>query len=123
MSAPATNPEMQELLDLLLPRRPYLRPGEVAQALRMDLKTVDNLFDPDARKKSGAILKGFSFEATGERPHKRIERASVILLLVQRSNYTPAEARARLLEVLETLPLRELVLLQAALADLIRRKA
>ena len=122
----AEHAEMQDLLDLLLPRKNYLRPGEVAEALNFDLKTVDHLFGRnEAGSASGAKLHGFDFVANGDgsRPHKRIKRDSVICLLIQRSNYTPAEARARLLEVIEKLPLRELLLLQQALAQLIRRKA
>lgn len=120
----AVTVDWQEHLDLLMPRKDYLRPDEVAAALRIDVKTVGHLFEPDATRRSGPVLGGFTFNArgTGERPHKRILRASVLLLLMERSNYTPAEFRARMLEVLGRCPVRDLVFLQTAIAELIRRK-
>ena len=125
MSAQPIPPDWQEHLDFLLPRREYLRPGEVAKALNIDLKTIDNLFAHDGRRAGGSILKGFDFVArgSGQRPHKRIARFSVLLLLIERSNYTPAEARTRLREVLASLSVRDLVALQGDLADLIRKKS
>lgn len=125
MSTPkAITVDWQEHLDLLLPRKDYVRPDEVAAALRMDVKTVGHLFEPDDTRKTGPVLAGFTFAArgTGERPHKRILRASVLLLLMERSNYTPAEFRARIVEVLGRCSVRDLVFIQTALGELIRRK-
>lgn len=108
--------EWQDHLDFLLPRKELLRGDEVARAVGCDDRTVLRLFD-DAR------LKGHDINAaTGQRQQVRYRRSGVILFLAQRSNYTPADLRQRLIEVLSTLSTRELVLVQQAIGELIRRK-
>ncbi|MBC8009950.1 MAG: hypothetical protein H7067_07625 [Burkholderiales bacterium] len=126
MSAPKTKitPDWQEHFDFLLPRREFLRPGEVKKALSLDLKTIDALFAPDMRR-SAPVLSGYALPPIrkGERTHKRIRRDSVILLLIERANTSPEEWRARVLEVLGKFGPHDLAFLHAAIAELIRRKA
>jgi hypothetical protein len=108
--------EWQGHLDFLLPNKELLRADEVAKALDCDERTILRLFD-DAR------LIGHDINAaTGQRQQVRYRRAGVILFLADRSNYTPASLRERLLEILFKLSLRELVLMQQAIGELIRRK-
>jgi hypothetical protein len=118
-------PDWQELFDFLLPRREFLRVGDVASALNLDPKTIDELFAQDGTAAHGPRLHGYEFTARGDgrRPHKRIRRDSVILFLIERANHTPDEWRARLLEVLRKLPARELLLVRSAIDQLLAAKA
>ncbi len=117
-------PDWQELFDFLLPRREYLRVGDVAAALNLDPKTIDELFAPNGLAAQGPRLHGYQFAARGDgqRPHKRIRRDSVILFLIERANHTPEEWRARILEVLRKLPARELLLVRNAIDQLLAGK-
>ena len=122
-AASKVDPAWQDHLDFLLPSREFLRPDQVAAALNIDTRTVDHLFAPNGLKACPDLI-GFEFVArgTGQRPHKRIRRDSVILLVANRANYSPEEWRARVVEVLSKMPVRDLVLMQGAVAELIRRK-
>ena len=117
------DPVWQDHLDFLLPSREFLRPDQVAASLNIDPRSVDHLFSPNGLK-ACPDLTGFEFVArgTGQRPHKRIRRDSVILLVANGANYTPDEWRVRLVEVISKLPVRDLVLMQGAIHELIRRK-
>lgn len=125
MAAPTLTPDWQEHFDFLLPKREYLRPAEVAAVLHVDLKTIDAWFAHDGRS-AAPVLSGYTLPegaGQGARTHKRIRRAAVILLLVQRANTSPEEWRARLLEVFHTLGPRDLDWAITALTDLRKRKA
>lgn len=106
----------QEHLDFLLPRKELLRVDEVANAIACDVRTVLRLFDD-------AQLFGHDINAaTQERKQLRYRRSSVLLFLAKRANYQPADLRQRLLEVIATLSLRELVLLHQSLGETIRKR-
>jgi len=108
--------EWQDHLDFLLPRKEFLRAGEIAQAINCDERTILRLFD-DAR------LAGHDINASNQqRQQVRYRRASVILFLAERANYTPSDLRQRLLGIVGTLSLRELVAFHQALGEQIRRK-
>ena len=103
----------QEHFDFLLPRKELLRPDEVATALGCDTRTVLRLFEEGK-------IHGFDLNAaTEQRMHRKIRRASVILLLARRANYAPSDLRDRLLEVLAILPRSDQALLHSALGRLI----
>jgi len=107
--------EWQEHFDFILPRRELLRGDEVASALGVDTRTVHRLFDD-------AQLLGHELNAAaGERQHRRYRRAGVILLLSRRANYTPADLRHRLLEVIGTLSRADKALLHQSIAALLRQ--
>ncbi len=116
-------PVWQDHLDFLLPRKEYLRGDEAAKALGVDPKTIDHLFGRNCAHKAPDLV-GFDFvgRGSGQRPHKRVLRDSVLLLVATRANYTPAEFQARLVEVLTKRSLSELITLQGAIGELIRRK-
>lgn len=103
----------QESLDFLLPRRPMLRPDEVAKALGCDERTVLRMFEEG--KLHGHELNA----ATGQRQHRRYRRESVILLLASRANYTPSDLRDRLCEVIAQLPRADKALLYQQLGRLL----
>lgn len=108
--------QWQDHLDFLLPRKELLRGDEVAKAVGCDERTVLRLFDD-------AQLHGHDINAgSGQRQHARYRRSSVILFLAKRANYAPIDLRQRLLEVMATLSLTELVLMHQALGELIKRK-
>ena len=88
----------QEHFDFLLPRRPMLRPDEVATALGIDVRTVLRLFE------EGKLLGHEYNAAAGERMHRRYRREAVILLLAKTANYAPSDLRNRVLEIISQLP-------------------
>lgn len=103
----------QESLDFLLPRKPMLRPDEVAKAIGCDERTVLRLFE------EGKLF-GHEFNAAGgARQHRRYRRESVILLLASRANYAPSDMRDRLLEVAASLPRADKALLYQQLGRLL----
>jgi hypothetical protein len=107
----------QEHFDFLLPRKELLRCDEVARALGCDERTVQRHFDD-------AELHGHDINAgSGLRAQLRYRRDSVILFLARRANYSPADFRMRLLEVLSKQPPGELVLIQQTISELLRRRA
>jgi hypothetical protein len=106
----------QEHFDFLLPRKELLRADEVAKALGCDERTILRHFDEGK-------LHGHDINAgTGQRQQIRYRRDSVILFLASRANYAPSDLRDRLLEVMAKQPVTDLVLLQQALGELIRRR-
>lgn len=108
--------QWQEHLDFLLPRKELLRADEVAEALGCDERTILRHFDE-------ARLHGHDINAGRQlRQQIRYRRASVVLFLALRANYAPSDLRLRILEVIATQPLPDLVILHQALGELIRRK-
>lgn len=108
--------QWQDHFDFLLPKKEMLRTDEVARALACDEKTVIRLFE------SGDLC-GHDIKTKGQRVCPRYRRDSVILLIARRANYAPTDLRNRLVEVLSHQPKADLVLLQGAVAELLRRKA
>lgn len=106
----------QEHFDFLLPRKELLRADEVATALDCDERTILRHFE------EGNLL-GYDLNAgKGKRQQNRYRRDGVILLLAKRANYAPSDLRERLFEIIAKQPVTDLVLLQQALGELIRRK-
>ena len=112
----------QEHLDYRLPRRPMLRPEEIGEFLGVDQKTVTRIFGKKAVKLAPDLMGIEINGGTDERQHRRILRDSVILYYALKANYTPDEFRARLFEVLTNCSTRDLVLIQQAIGELLRRK-
>jgi hypothetical protein len=120
--SPTTPPALdleawQQQLDFLLPRRELLRPDEVAKALGCDARTVTRLFE-DYRITGHELNAG-----AGQRQHRRIRRASVILYLAKRANYAPSDIRDRVAEIVCKLPRPDIALLHAALGQLLAKDA
>jgi hypothetical protein len=123
-AATKVDPLWQEHLDFLFPRAPMLRPDQIATAFGIDLVTVRRLFERGPDDNRPAKLHGITINAAGgERDTRRILRDSALLLHMQRANYTPDEFLARIAEVLANRSPRELLLVQARIAELIRQKS
>jgi len=111
----------QEHFDFVLPKREMLRAEEIGVAIGVDARTVHRLFE--TYENGVPRLLGHTFNAgSGEREHRRYRRDSVILYLAERANYAPEDLRLRLLEVVGKQSLADLVLMQQAIGELIRRK-
>jgi hypothetical protein len=125
MPAHAQKPDLawwQEHLDYRLPRRAMVRPDEVGTFLGVDQKTIARMFGKKDVKLAPDLM-GIEFNGGGdERQHRRILRDSAILYYALKANYTPDEFRARIFEVLTNCSARDLVLIQQAIGELIRRK-
>jgi hypothetical protein len=125
MTTTAAKPDLalwQEHLDYRLPRRAMLRPDEIGLFLGVDQKTVARIFGKKEVKLAPDLM-GIEFNGgSDERQHRRILRDSAILFYAAKANYTPDEFRARIVEVLSNCSLRDLVLIQHALGELLRRK-
>lgn len=112
----------QEHFDFLLPKVDLLRADQIASVIGCDERTIHRLFETHDRE-GRPTLAGHEFNAAGgARQSRRYRRDGVILFLAQTANYSPADLRSRLLEVMAKQPLADLVLMQQALGELIRRK-
>jgi hypothetical protein len=117
----------QEHLDFLLPRKPTLRADEIAAAVGLDARTVERAFEGPQHDAQGRMVRpwltGFAFNAAGgQRFARRIPRRDALLWLAHCANYEPGQHVTALTEVMATLSLRELVLFQQRLAELIKRR-
>jgi len=111
-------------LDSRFPRSPMLRPDQVAQGLGCDGKTVAALFQPDGRK-GRPWLMGIEFNAAGEgeRTARRIPRENAILFWALSANHRPDDFIGCVLDLVDTLHPRELLLVQQRIAERQRRGA
>ena len=112
-------------LGLVFPRKPMLRPDEVATALGVDLRTVARLFEVDGRDLAKRPwLMGIEFNARdGERMSRRIPRDAAILFWAASANYTPAELLSLLLDVLDARTDAELLAVISRAQAILKRRA
>ncbi|HTJ77962.1 MAG TPA: hypothetical protein VL357_03125 [Rariglobus sp.] len=117
----------QASLGFVFPRKPMLRPDEVATPFGVDLRTVARFFDVE-QTREGEIrpwLMGLELNAgrKGERLSRRIPRDNAILLWAHSANYTPADVLNLLFDVLDKRTDTELLAITQRANELIRRRA
>lgn len=108
--------QWQEHLNFLLPKKELLRADEVAAAFDCNVVTVWRLYE------SGTLVGHDINAATGQRQSLRYRRDSVLMFLAQRANYTPEDMLHKMRQVLSKLPTKELLTIQGACSELLRRK-
>lgn len=110
-------------LELMFPRKAMLRPGEVAEILGVDTKTVDRLFGTVPSRPETLRLLGIELNAgAGERQHRRILRDAAVLFYLARANYTPADFHRLMRGVLAQRSARELAVIQQMVGEELKRK-
>lgn len=109
----------QMLFDFALPRKPTLRPDELATLLDVSERSILRAFD--AQELMGL---GFNFRGdSGNVSTRRIPRECAILWLATRANYTPEDLEARFAEAFAAQRPELLLRLQAHLSAALARAA
>ena len=129
LKKPVSKAEMeawQASLGLVFPRKPMLRPDEVAAPLGVDQRTVARLFEVEVKGgETRPWLMGIEFNAgrEGERMSRRIPRDAAILFWALSANYTPADLLTLLLDVLDARTDTELLAVIQRANELIRHRS